>query len=99
MTEGFPCNSCGRVFSENDENSVIISIDSKQAVGCATYVFVSKERPETLEAISCYGSDYDTMRHFVKADRLIRIGELCDECLSKAIAAGWAKPDPSFFRL
>ncbi len=81
------CETCG------NENKEIFSAETNQAYGTATDVI---KVGKNMYSYSHYGSNFDLMKHFIYKKSGIKLGVLCDKCLSEAKSKGLAKEDVKF---
>lgn len=81
------CATCRQKFKE--------VVGATQAYGCASDVFVDAKSGARL-ILSHYGSIFDTDRHVVSSQSLLKDGIVCDECIAYEVLAHRAIRDRKF---
>lgn len=84
--EVITCSNCGKDYNN------IFSLEGNQAYGCASDVV---EQNGSLMVYSHYGSTFDTSRHLASLQANIKVGVICDDCISKLRYEGFLTEDPS----
>jgi hypothetical protein len=75
------------------ENTHLFSVETEQAYGCASELI---EKDGKIFSYSHYGSKFDTLKFNFKDLAHFQLGNICDECLEKAINLSIAKEDKQF---
>lgn len=87
--ESIKCDVCENLFYD------CFSVETNQASGCASDLFVEKEHTYIL---SHYGSSFDTTRFFVNPQSPLhqRQGTVCDHCIEQLINEKQIQADQNF---
>ncbi|NCQ51494.1 hypothetical protein GW796_06290 [archaeon] len=88
MSEKIICNSC------KSEYKNVFNIEGQQATDCSSELIIKNNKKLS---ISHYGSTYDMLKHVFKKESEYSSGNICDNCICKAIREGDAVEDQSFF--
>jgi hypothetical protein len=81
------CNNCNLGYKD------VFSQESNQAFGCASDVVVHNEQRYIY---SHYGSEYDTLKHIVSESSEIKLGVICDCCISNSLRNNEIIEDTNF---
>ncbi len=85
--DGVVCSTCNKVYSNT------FNIDSEQAYGCASDLV---EKNGEMISYSHYGSKFDLLKYCFKNKEGFNLGNICDECIEKAVKNEIAVEDKKF---
>jgi hypothetical protein len=75
------------------ENTNLFSVETEQAYGCSTELI---EKEGKIFSYSHYGSKFDTLKFNFTDLAHFKLGNMCDDCLEKAINSSIATEDKNF---